>query len=246
MFCRPIAKLFVAAEKGILAVMAADSQRQGQFKMRYDCFVTPVWQFNLADSVDQAALIEAIHQARQEDPAGEKVSNLGGWQSGIYLHRREPFASLAALITQAAVAATAEWGLDFYGHAPEMNTMWATVNRGGDSNFRHHHWGFPFQNYNYLSGSYYVRCTAEHGAIKLLDERPSAKYAILDPFIRQHTPFTGDQLRIQPSPGDLVMFPAWLEHLVEPGSDPSERIGLAFNFNVPRALTDKVYLRDRE
>jgi len=196
-------------------------------------------------SIDNTLLHQAVEGQRQRDPQGTKVSNVGGWQSGIYLHKEEPFASLAAVIVQHAQQAATEWGLNFYGHAPELNTMWANLNRGDDSNKRHHHWGFPFQNFNFLSGSYYVRCAPGHGAIQFVDERPSTKFAILDPFIEQHTKFTHDQFSIKPQTGDLVLFPAWLEHMVAGGDDPSQRISLAFNLNLPKPLTDKVYLRDR-
>lgn len=213
--------------------------------MLYECFATPVWHFNLGSAIDPARLGEAVRSKRVQDPEGNRVSNLGGWQSGIYLHREEPFASLARAVVAKSLEASAEWGLSFYGHLPELNTMWANVNRGYDTNYRHHHWGFPFQNYNFLSGSYYVRCNPGHGAIKFLDERPSTKFAILDPFIEQHTQYTSNQFSIQPQTGDLIMFPSWLEHMVAGGSDESERISIAFNINLPRALTDKVYLRDR-
>ena len=213
--------------------------------MLYECFTTPVWHFQLGSTIDNEALQEAVNGQRLRDPAGTKVSNVGGWQSGIYLHREEPFRSLATTILAKAAEASAEWGLEFYGHSAEMNTMWANVNRGNDYNFRHHHWSFPFQNFNFLSGSYYVRCNANHGAIKFVDERPSSKFAILTPFIQQYTKYTSDQFSIKPQVGDLVMFPSWLEHMVVGGEDDSERISLAFNLNLPKALTDKVYNRDR-
>jgi uncharacterized protein (TIGR02466 family) len=213
--------------------------------MLYDMFSTPIWHLQLADAIDNEGLTDAVHQQRQRDPRGTQVSNLGGWQSGIYLHREAPFDALSEAVVKQALRAADEWGLDFYGHAPELNTMWANVNRGYDSNFRHHHWGFPFQNFNFLSGSYYVRCSAGHGAIKFIDERPSSKFAILEPFIQQSTKFNSNQFSIQPQAGDLVLFPSWLEHMVSGGTDQGERISIAFNLSLPRGLTDKVYLRDR-
>ena len=41
--------------------------------------------------------------------------------------------------------------------------------------------------------------------------------------------YNSDHIGVQPETGDLLLFPSWLEHTVNPQQPDVERIGLAFN-----------------
>ncbi|MDH3584327.1 MAG: TIGR02466 family protein [Phycisphaerae bacterium] len=212
---------------------------------RYDCFVTPIWHFPPDPAVDNAALEQAVRLEREKDAKGTNISNLGGWQSQMNLQEVEAFAAVVNHIRSRAAAACRDWGLDFLGHPPHLVGLWANVNRCGDANQTHHHWGFPVPNFKLLSGAYYVRCTSTSGAIQLLDERPSSKYVTCYslPFAKKANNFIGEAITIRPQVGELLLFPAWLDHRVQAGEAGSEeeRISLSFNFAVPREVSDKLY-----
>jgi hypothetical protein len=69
----------------------------------------------------------------------------------MQLHQQPDFQSLVEHVLEKAVYVCHDWGFDFQGYRPVMNTLWANVNQGSDVNLTHHHWGFTLQNFNLLS-----------------------------------------------------------------------------------------------
>lgn len=106
---------------------------------------------------------------------------------------------------------------------------WANINRLGDYHDLHNH---P---HSYLSGTYYVampeqppdagsRSDLTPGAISFYDPRPQANMtAIRDD--GQISP----QYSLQPRPGMMLLWPAFLMHLVHPNLSPDPRISVSFN-----------------
>ena len=137
-----------------------------------------------------------------------------------------------------AALACKEWGLDFQGHPPVLNTLWANVNGPGDFNQTHHHWGFPFPYFNVLSGAFYVRCNKETGVIRFIDERPSTKFVTCYslPCLGPANPLLGELFTVAPMPGDLLLFPAWIDHKVTPNQSNRDRISMSFNVSLPKVF----------
>lgn len=106
---------------------------------------------------------------------------------------------------------------------------WANVNRFGDYHNLHNH---P---HAWASGTYYVAVPAppeaqgrrddlNPNAVSFFDPRPQANMnavrgdAQVDP---EH--------RMLPNPGDLLLWPAFLHHLVHPNLSQTARISISFN-----------------
>jgi uncharacterized protein (TIGR02466 family) len=98
---------------------------------------------------------------------------------------------------------------------------WAVAYKAGHSQGLHVH---PSAN---VSGVYYVTAPpsslepGDAGKISFYDPRPRATMAQL--------PFQANRHRIAPVPGDMYLFPAWLEHSVSPFQGEGTRICIAFN-----------------
>ena len=98
---------------------------------------------------------------------------------------------------------------------------WAVAYKAGHSQGLHVH---PNAN---VSGVYYVTAPpstlepGDAGKISFYDPRPRATMAQL--------PFQTTRHRIAPVPGDMYLFPAWLEHSVSPFQGEGTRICIAFN-----------------
>jgi len=99
---------------------------------------------------------------------------------------------------------------------------WAVILRAGNTQGLHVH---PNAN---ISGVYYVTAPpatldtgTEGGKISFYDPRPRAN---MNQLLNQSTRF-----REPPIPGELVVFPSWLEHSVAAFQGPGERICIAFN-----------------
>lgn len=104
---------------------------------------------------------------------------------------------------------------------------WANVNRRGDYHNLHNH---P---HSYLSGTYYVqvpkqpdgfRSDLNPGSISFFDPRPQANMGAIG----------GDgqidpEIRIDPEPGLILLWPSFLHHLVHPNLSDDLRVSVSFN-----------------
>ena len=98
---------------------------------------------------------------------------------------------------------------------------WAVIYKAGHTQGLHVH---PNAN---VSGVYYVTAPSvaldpgDAGKISFYDPRPRATMAQL--------PFQVTRQRIAPVPGDMYLFPSWLEHSVSAFQGEGTRICIAFN-----------------
>jgi uncharacterized protein (TIGR02466 family) len=98
---------------------------------------------------------------------------------------------------------------------------WAVSYKAGHTQGLHVH---PNAN---VSGVYYVTAPpatlepGDAGKISFYDPRPRATMAQL--------PFQANRHRIAPVPGDMYLFPSWLEHSVSAFQGEGERLCIAFN-----------------
>ena len=99
---------------------------------------------------------------------------------------------------------------------------WGVILRAG--NYQGHH---VHPNAN-ISGVYYISAPpaalvddSEDGKISFYDPRPRANMNLLLSQFTRHF--------LSPAPGDMVVFPSWLEHSVAPFQGEGTRICIAFN-----------------
>lgn len=193
---------------------------------REDWFPTPVWGFDHPDPGPlNADLLRLILAERAADPRGvADRSVVLGWHSADDLHRRPGFAPLVAFIEAGVAEAVRFLKWDARQVAPVLATCWANVNGPGASNVVHTH---P---HCFLSGVYYVQGDEAGGCLFLLDPRPAA--VMIAPPVSAFTPWTYQQVRYAPTPGRMLLFPAWLQHGVEPNRGTADRVCVSFNIGL--------------
>lgn len=105
---------------------------------------------------------------------------------------------------------------------------WGVSLRAGNSQDLHVH---PTA---HISGVYYISSppgalaeTSTSGKIRFYDPRPRANMNQLFTQITRHSEM--------PSPGDVLLFPSWLEHSVAPFYGDGERLCIAFNVRLAMA-----------
>jgi len=128
--------------------------------------------------------------------------------------------SIGDYLQQQGMAYSIEWGLQ----------AWPNINRRGDYHNLHNH---P---HSYLSGTYYVRMPSvkqfdeaarkdlNPGSISFFDPRAQANMLAIK----------GDgqvdpEYRVYPEAGMLLLWPAFLHHLVHPNLSDELRISISFN-----------------
>jgi uncharacterized protein (TIGR02466 family) len=106
---------------------------------------------------------------------------------------------------------------------------WINVNHAGDSNILHCHPGC------FVSAVYYVSVPKhmKGGEIYFRDPRGPAVAMYETPGIELPWVGSGVGIPFTPGAGNLLLFPSWLEHRVEPFQGEGERISIAFNASNP-------------
>jgi uncharacterized protein (TIGR02466 family) len=106
---------------------------------------------------------------------------------------------------------------------------WINVNRSGHENLLHCHPGC------FLSGTYYVKVPSDMkgGEIIFRDPRGPAVAMYETPGIELPWVGSGTGIPFTPVAGQLVIFPAWLEHRVARFEGAGDRISIAVNATNP-------------
>lgn len=169
--------------------------------------------------MDRALLAKLAERRLQQPP----LETGDGWQSEPNLHRAEELGELLDRVRAEAERAlaflkVAEGGLAVTG-------CWANISAPEAGHKRHHHPN------NFLSGVYYLRTQPGADTVNFHDPRPAA--GALRPPVTELTGYNTDLTVVQVVPGDLLLFPAWLEHSVDPNRSREERISLSLNLMFP-------------
>jgi len=102
------------------------------------------------------------------------------------------------------------------------SNMWVNINKQGDWNDIHDH--DPYAG-TALSGVFYVKTPKNCGRIRFYDPRDTITKA---PDMKYYN--DGDSYYyFDPEPNLLIIFPAWLKHMVEPNNSAENRISISFN-----------------
>lgn len=107
---------------------------------------------------------------------------------------------------------------------------WANVNRLGDYHDPHNH---P---HCYLSGTYYVQVPTDRAPLRSRkDVRPGCItfYDPRGPAVNMGAirgdPYVNPEYTVQPKPGDIMLWPAFMTHFVHPNLSETPRISISFN-----------------
>jgi uncharacterized protein (TIGR02466 family) len=186
-------------------------------------FPTFVWKAELRLGIHEP-LNESILQALRE--MGAPLDDLKpgeSWQSDHGLQERDGFRELVACISEAAESALAY--LKIGRESVRITGCWANLNAPGAGHRPHNHPN------NYLSGVYYVRTQPGADSINFLDPRPQT--AIMRPPVTELTAENTEQVVVKVKDGLLLMFPAWLQHAVDPNRSDRMRVSIGFNVMFP-------------
>jgi uncharacterized protein (TIGR02466 family) len=189
--------------------------------------VTPIFVTPMIDRMldiatpDFLATLRAHVLSMEQRDRGRNVSNFGGW------HSSDNFFDQQVDVVQ-------KLGVEVLKIAAEMSYMqirrnfpdcvadvaffggsWANISRNGDFNKPHNHPGPVWSGVFYVSLGQRDPEPVDNGWIEFLDPRASNPY--------------GTKVRIDPKPGQVLLFPAWLHHYVNPFRGKGERISIAFN-----------------
>jgi uncharacterized protein (TIGR02466 family) len=166
--------------------------------------------------------------------AGEQKSNRGGWHSdgNLFAANYRQLPALREVVTKALFTYIG----DVFGFRGEIQlalTGWTVINGPGAYNVPHNHAA------NLLSGALYLAVPPgmKGGSIVFQDPRLNLNAHETEGMRRQkvRAPWMNTSISVLPVAGEILIFPSWLNHWVEPyeSDDPkSLRIVLSFNTTV--------------
>lgn len=201
-------------------------------------FPTMVFQVNVHDAEElNKNLLDAIYAERERDEKGISRSNfpeLGGWHSQNSLHKQEAYSGLVDHINSTTARMSEELGYHKDYHI-RIGTMWSIINPPGTGNRSHVHPGCMW------SGVYYINSPENAGGRIEFVEPRTANLMNQPKYIpnKQRPKDCWTKVRFAPSPGKLLIFPAWLYHGVDPNLSKEkgragDRVVIAFNLNQVR------------
>ena len=165
------------------------------------------------------------------DAHGDVKSNRGGWHSdgNLFSGNFRQFPAMRAAITRALLTYFSEV-FHYAGEITLSLSGWTVINHAGDHNVVHNHAA------NLISGALYVAMPAQMhgGALVFQDPRLNLNGHETDA-MRAHRlqpPWMSPIVNITPAAGEIVVFPSWLNHYVEPfTSDDPEAVRIVVSFN---------------
>ena len=195
-------------------------------------FPTPVCTVDLTESEPlNDSLLHHILKWRDSDPEGIVRSNFkqaGSWHSTIDMHQRPEFTALVDIVLAMAqqVFNQQHYHRDYQ---PVIDSMWANINPRGGFNRCHSHPDTLW------SGVYYVQAPARCGRLCFHDPRLQSRVMapVLSAEAQNHLG-SWPEVYFEPVAGRMILFPAWLQHDVEPNlsdlpGDSGNRISISFN-----------------
>jgi len=103
--------------------------------------------------------------------------------------------------------------------------FWININKKDEFNNLHDH--DPFLG-NALSGVFYVKTPEHCGNIRLYDPR----FALTSAPDLKYYNSNNTYHFFKPEPNLLLIFPSWLQHLVEPNQSHEDRVSISFNIQL--------------
>lgn len=198
-------------------------------------FATPLIRARHPDLTGLIAPLKSVILHQKETNKGMTRSNMGGWHSRPNMDRWGGPAAQA--LVQFAIGLT-ETHLVIKPAPPDLVTgwgvdMWANVNSAGQGNAHHCHPGA------FASAVFYVDqgnsgVPARDGHIVMEDPRFPMAYM-------QHPNVfwpgadgeaTESQCAVLPEAGEMIIFPSWLGHSVNPHTGSGDRISIAINLTL--------------
>ena len=177
--------------------------------MRFNPFIVPIWKYQLDFDFE---LVSKKCLNFQNKDAGRKLSNEGGYQSSDF-NLFDEFPELIFCLADPLneVEKDLETRLD-------VRNSWVNINNYGDFNYPHIHSGST------VSSVLYIKTEEKSG--KIVFKNPAKTE--LFPVNPEHSMFYSNYW-INPTQGMFLVFPSYLEHMVEPNRSKSERISIATN-----------------
>ena len=182
----------------------------------FEMYPSKVFVRSILDVKYNSILIEKSKELMYTCAKKNNASVRFGWQSDCDIYKHKEFHPLCNdILKNISLGLLVDKEI-----TPYITSMWLNVHGQHGFNHMHVHSGA------WYSGVYYIKFLENMGNIIFCDPRPGADNSF------QHKQIEPNNYTIKPNTGDLIFFPAWLPHAVEPNETTEDRISLSFNIEL--------------
>ena len=182
----------------------------------------PMWQSEYPEFEEHKEIfLNTVREYKEQNPTKEtRRSNVNGYQSPDTLHHVPELRPLFEYICQMGFKACAD--LEFVDCDVALTSAWLNVNNSRFCmNVEHVH-------NHVFSGVFYLVAPEESGKLCVVNPAINKMWTGCDLTSRKNQ-YTGESILIEPVEGDIILFPSYLPHSVQPNNHDEERISIAFN-----------------
>lgn len=174
--------------------------------------------------IDNEELKQYALMLRENSP-GVVKSNFLGWQSDILQIPNPQISLLVNLILEKSNSLKSKLGFK-EDYQLYLSNLWININHRSSFNRPHIHPDCL------LAGVYYVECNENQGQLVFRNPSLVQQCIVNEDSLLEFTPYNSSTWSVRPETGKLMIFPAWVEHYVEPNVTDEERISIAFNISI--------------
>jgi uncharacterized protein (TIGR02466 family) len=187
-------------------------------------FSTPIWSSVYPDFEEHKnSFLTCVRNFKTNNPKGENKSNIAGYQSPFTLQGEEELRPLFQYVCEMAIQAVQD--LNFIPSNIFLTHAWVNFNDSRECMNSEHVHGEVF------SGVFYLKVPPNSGKLVLNNSAMNRLWGGCS-LIQEKNQFTGEQMKIEPEEGTIILFPSYLPHSVETNSHDDERISISFNLMV--------------
>ncbi len=206
--------------------------------LKQEFFKTPIWVENKLDFVKSLnkATNKYIKKSKNTSEAKEYIKKYGDFGRSYHstpLTTDNDFLDFKNYINDKSLKFLDSQGFDLSSYTLILNEFWAQefAKKGGGHHSAHIHWN------QHVSGFYFLKCSDKTSYPVFHEPRTGARATKLKLKKGSNIDYADEKIHYRPTPGDLLIFPGYLEHefVIDYGKDPFRFIH--FNFQaVPKAI----------
>jgi len=169
-------------------------------------------------------VVSYIYKEKEKFPESVVKSNRGGWQSQDTYYKHDNI--LVQIISG---------GLSYMGSSykfPEIiiRGLWININNKDNYNCLHNHPGCD------LAGVLWINIPKESGNFEFASPHNFIASSVLNSYEENFKldTYNYPAYKMFPKEGSMLVFPSYLDHMVEPNKSDEDRISISFNIEIDR------------
>lgn len=188
-------------------------------------YSTPIWQSEFPNFLEKKEeFLKAVKEYKEEtNNQGLIHSNVNGYQSLHELHSKKELGPLFDYICSLAKQSSKD--LDFVDCDIFISSSWVNINDTRNCINTEHIHGDTF------GGVFYLKAPKDSGSLCLRNMGINQMWAGCE-MSKNKNQYTGEIIKVKPVEGNIMIWPSYLPHSVEPNNHDDERISISFNIVV--------------